>query len=249
MRNSLLVLSFLTLVCLPTLLPAQVTIETNAAQATSMVVYGSSDLQKTLSYGQIKGDPFWRNEPQMATLIDKDNKVISKNKIKLNLYTNEIHFTNSQGKELVVEPDLVRKIVFHKSDDSPDILAVFENEMDQIVEVNTKAETSSYVQVMNFGDIQLLKHTRKKINTADSLFGTLKRYYFGEQVIYFVNDKYGKTERLKKLSQDNVMGILPRSERHSSWISANKINFKKEEDVVRFLDYYNASAKDKAQKQ
>ncbi len=156
MRNLLLVLSFLALFCLPTLLHAQVTIETNAAQATSMVVYGSSDLQKSLSYGQIKGDPFWKAEPQMATLIDKDNKVISKNKIRLNLYTNEIHFTNSLGNELVVEPGLVRKIIFHKTDDSPDILAVFENEMDEIVEVNTKAENSSYVQVMNFGDIQLI---------------------------------------------------------------------------------------------
>lgn len=234
--------------CAPSFLRAQVTIETNAAEATSMVVYGSSDLQKKLSYGQIKGDPFWKNEPQMATLIDKDNKVITKTKVRLNLYTNEIHFTNSLGKELVVEPNLVRKIIFHKNDESTEILAVFENEMDEIVEVNTNAENSSYVQVMNFGDIQLLKNIRKTISSADSLFGTLKRYYFSQQVIYFLNDKIGKTERLKKLNQDNVMDVLPRPERFSNWIATNNINFKKEEDVVRFLDYYNASAKDKAQK-
>ncbi len=45
------------------------------------------------------------------------------------------------------------------------------------------------------------------------------------------------------------MSVFPRPEKHSSWIATNKINFKKEEDVVRFLDYYNAFAKDKAEKQ
>lgn len=228
---------------------AQVTIETNAAEATSMVVYGSSDLKKTLTYGQLKGSAFWKEEWQMATLIDKDSKTIDKVKIRLNLYTNEIHFISKAGKELVVVPGLVRKVVVHKSDESNDVLAVFENEMDQIVENNTQAENSSYVQVMNFGDIQLLKHTRKKIATADSLFGTLKRYYFSEQVMYYMNDKYGKTERLKKLNQDNLMDVLPMFSRHKNWIASNNINFKKEEDVVRFLDYYNAFAKDKAQNQ
>jgi hypothetical protein len=228
-------------------LSAQVTIETNAKDATSMVVYGSSDLKKTFTYGQLKGSAFWKEEWQMATLIDKENKTINKTKIRLNLFTNEIHFLSKAGKELVVVPGLVRKVVVHKSDESNDILAVFENEMDQIVENNTEAENSSYVQVMNFGDIQLLKHTRKKIATADSLFGTQKRYYFSDQVMYYVNDKYGKTERLKKLNQDNLTDVLPMFSRHKNWITSNKINFKKEEDVVRFLDYYNAFAKDKAQ--
>jgi hypothetical protein len=226
---------------------AQVTIETNAAEASSMVVYGSSDLKKTLTYGQVKGSAFWKDEWQIATLIDKDNKTIDKTKIRLNLYTNQIHFENKAGNELVVEEGLVRKIVIHKTDDPNGILAVFENEMDQIVEHNTQAENSSYVQVMNFGDIQLLKHTRKKITAADSLFGTMKRYYFSEQIIYYINDKYGKTERLKKLNQDNLMELLPMFSRHNNWISANKINFKKEEDVVRFMDYYNAFAKEKGQ--
>jgi hypothetical protein len=243
----LLALIVVTIFCNTSMLLAQVTIETNAAEATSMVVYGSSDLKKTLTYGQLKGSAFWKEEWQMATLIDKDNKTIDKVKIRLNLYTNEIHFLSKTGKELVVVPGLVRKVVVHKSDESNDILAVFENEMDQIVEHNTAAENSSYVQVMNFGDIQLLKHTRKKIASADSLFGTLKRYYFSEQVMYYVNNKYGKTERLKKLNQDNLMSLLPMFEKHKNWISSNNINFKKEEDVVRFLDYYNAFIKDKAQ--
>jgi hypothetical protein len=235
----------------PVMLPAQVLIETanNAREPGDLIVYGSADLQKKLTYANVKGSPFWNNDWKMATLIDKDNKTINKAKVRLNLYSNEVHFLNTAGKELVVVPGLVRKVVIHKDDQSEDVLAVFENEIEQIVEFNIQAENSSYVQILNFGDIQLLKHTRKTIGSADSLFGTMKRYYFSEQVMYYVNDKYGKMQRLNKLNQNNLMDVLPMFNRHANWIAANKINFKKEEDVVRFLDYYNAYAKEKGLKQ
>jgi hypothetical protein len=178
----------------------------------------------------------------MATLIDETNKIVAKTKIKLNLYTNEIHFTNKDGVEMVVVRDAIRKIIFHKSDTANDAFAVFENNVAPIAENNERAENSSYVQVLNQGDIQVLKYTRKALNSADSLFGTMKRYYFSDQPMYYLYHKSGSFYRLSKLNQAKLMDLLPEAtmQIHGTWINTNKINFKKEDDFVRFIQYYNA---------
>ena len=75
--------------------------------------------------------------------------------------------------------------------------------------------------------------------TADSLFGTMKRYYFSDQVSYYLNSKYGQNIRLRKLSRENVLETLRIVAADEAWLKKNGINFKKEEDVIRFLNYYN----------
>lgn len=209
-----------------------------------LVVYGSNTIgNKRIPYDRISGSPFWKNEYQMATVIDNNNQIMGKAPVKLNLYTNEVYFLTPKGEERVVSAGKARKIIFHKEDNEKEVLGVFENNLPIITENNPNAESPSFVQVMNNGDLQLLKHNKVLFVTADSLFGTMKRYYFSNQVLYYLNNKFGQTNRLRKLNRDNVMEMLNSDSSAETWINQNSINFKKEEDVVRFLDYLNTRKK------
>ena len=223
----------------------QVSLESSPAGGTTdgaLVVYGSDNINnnKRIPYEKISGSPFWKSEYQLATIIDVKNQVLGKAPSKLNLYTNELYFISPKGEERVAAPGKVRKLVFYKgADTTSEIVAVFENNLPLIVENNPNAENPSYVQVLNNGDVQLLKHVKKMFVTADSLFGTMKRYYFSDQVSYYLNSKYGQNIRLRKLSRENVLETLRIVAADEAWIKKNGINFKKEEDVIRFLNYYN----------
>lgn len=227
--------------------PAQTFLESHPVGTSRdgvLVVYGRSNIGNTrIPYDRISGSPFWKDQYQLATVLDNNNQVMGKAPVKLNLYTNEVYFLTPKGEERVVTAGLARKIIFHKGDNEKEVLAVFENNLPVIVENNPNAESPSFVQVMNNGDLQLLRHNKVLFVSADSLFGTMKRYYFSNQVIYYLNNKFGQNNRLRKLNRDHVMELINSDSQSEAWIKQNSINFKKEEDVIQFLDYLNSRKK------
>lgn len=213
-----------------------------------LVLYGSdaTATNKRIPYERISGSPFWKDEFLMATLISKDNQVLTKAPVKLNLYTNEVYFKNAAGEVRVPNKGLVTKILFYGTDTSRQVMAVFENNLPNIAETNPNAENPSYVQVMNNGEVQLLKYIKMQFITADSLFGTMKRYYFSDRVFYFLNTKYGQTFKLKKLNIESVTDQLNLDSGEREWIRKNQLSLKKEEEVVEFLNYLNAFRKSRS---
>lgn len=244
-NNNLLIVFCLVIISIQT--HAQAFMESapvGTARDGALIVYGSNNIgNKRIPYDRISGSPFWKNEYILATVIDINNQVMGKAPVKLNLYTNEVYFLSPSGEERVVTAGKARKVIFHKGDNEKEILAVFENNLPVIIENNPNAETPSFVQVMNNGDFQLLKHTKMSLITADSLFGTMKRYYFSDQVLYYINNKFGQASRIRKLNKDNVMEMLNIDKNTETWANQNAINFKKEEDVARFLDYLSSKKK------
>ncbi len=220
-------------------LAAQVFIEShpsgNAADL-SVVIYGADGLQKKIPYENVKGSPFWRDDWTLATLFGETRKEKWICKTKLNLATGEVYYLDDQNHELVATPGLVKKIVFHK-EDTGTITAVFIYNY-QVSQLNDKT-INAYLQVLNQGNYQLLKLYNRKVSSADSMFGTLKRYYFIDEVKYFVLLNK-KTEPVKKLNKENVLVYFPVSSIYNDWIAQNKIDFRKEEQVINFFDYYNS---------
>jgi hypothetical protein len=106
-------------------------------------------------------------------------------------------------------------------------------------------DLSALMLVMNYGKYELLKHINRKLSSADSLFGTQKRYFFTDEVFYYLKSD-DIVQKLKKLSEENFYELMPAMTTavHRKWIKDNKINFKKEEDFVRVLDYYNSQFKE-----
>ena len=125
-----------------------------------------------------------------------------------------------------------------QKEDSNKIATVFRA---NIIEIRLKTSCKyCYVQELNQGDAKLLKITRRTLKTKDSLFGTMKKYFFADETEYFLQfrDKY---EKIKKLNKDNLFLLLPNTSAYASWIKEHKLQFKKEEDFIYFLNYYNST--------
>jgi hypothetical protein len=184
-----------------------------------------------LKYAEIAGTPFLNNDYTLAELYKGERKAATA-PIKINLFTNEIYFLK-EGQELVLEEQGINKIRFLKAGDTTSFIRrvpyMFLN----------KKKVDDFVQVMNIGRYQLLKYSKKDIVSADSAMN-YKRYFFSETNHYFLKNRE-KIERIKKLDDKNVLSYLPQSNTFHEWIKANHIDFKKEKDVILFLNYYNAT--------
>jgi hypothetical protein len=189
-----------------------------------------------LQYSQVRGSPFWKDEYSLASLFNYDNTLLGRTKVKVNFFTGEVYYLDKEQQELVAPKEIVTKIVIHPEMDTSRKLTVFRSSPSQIFLFDQPVE--EYVQELNTGDLKLLKLTKRKVASADSLFGTLKRYYFTSELYYFVLYKRG-TNYVKRLNRETVLAFVPNSSEFDSWLVENKISFKKEEDIVRFFDYYN----------
>jgi hypothetical protein len=107
-----------------------------------------------------------------AKLTLSKGKVIGPIPIKMNIESNELHYQDSTGKEMVVVEGLIRKIdcIDFYSKDS--IRYVFKSGYPSI----DKQTENYYYQVLTEGNIQLLEKRSKSIsNEKDALSGQISK--------------------------------------------------------------------------
>lgn len=197
--------------------------------------------RQRLSYDQVKGSPFFNDEFQLAEIFMADGRSLGRYMVKFNLLTQEFHFLGKGKAEMVVPNDLARKIVVYDKSDTSLQKAVFVRTLD-FASSNSGKPMGEYAEQLNNGNAILYKVSKKNVVTADSLFGTLKRYYFGTTYAYFVGMN-GRVTQLKKLSEDAILTALPANGKLEDWVRKNNINLKKEEGVLALLHQWNASFK------
>jgi hypothetical protein len=219
---------------------AQVIIENGPMGSTregQLIVYGMNGTNSRISYDKIKGSAFYNPAWLKAELFQPDGKSLGINPVKLNLATHEVHFLDKKGFELAANDGTVAKVIFVDSlgDGKPRV--TFRNDYEGIFMAYNR--NRKYAQELNSGEIGLLKVTIRDGREADSMFGTLKRYYFTDRFDYFV--RVGKrVEKIKKLGQDEILTVLPAKQETVNYVKQRKLNLKKEEDVVLLFDYLNS---------
>jgi hypothetical protein len=204
---------------------------------------GVSNLGKQrLTYDQVKGSPFFNDDFQQAEIFMADGRSLGRYMVKFNLLTQEFHFLGKDKAEMVVPNDLARKIVVYDKSDTSLQRAVFVRTLD--FTSPSGKPLGEYAEQLNVGNAILYKVEKKNVVTADSLFGTLKRYYFGTTYAYFIGIN-GRVNQLKKLSEDAVFTALPAVGKLEDWARKNKINLKREEGVLALMQQWNASFNNK----
>ncbi|CAN5176262.1 hypothetical protein BH09BAC2_BH09BAC2_24010 [soil metagenome] len=200
----------------------------------SITFYDGTGTKNEIPYSNISGSPFWNEDWKSAELYNKQNVLLGTYKAKLNLATNEIYY-KTEDEVLAAEPNIVTTIIFFNKNDRTH-KNVFTNTAPYFYEGQ---EREKYAEVLNTGETQLLKITELELSTKDSLFGTFKRHYFKPLVKYLLYQK-NRTYTLKKLNDDAVLEHIETPKAYTQWIIDNRINFKREEDIIRFLNYYNS---------
>ncbi len=198
-----------------------------------------SSSKMRLPYSSVKGSPYFTDEFLWGTFYDQKGKVTGKQKARVNLASHEMHFIGEKESEYVAPYELANRVVF-SNDQKNDTVAVFTRLVPGL-QFNNKPLTD-YVQQLTFGEAVLYKHTKRYVASADSMFGTLKRYYFATQNSYFLKFDADPVY-VNKLSLNALLSILPESKGLLEWSKKNKINIRKEEDLVALIEQWNKTAK------
>jgi hypothetical protein len=191
----------------------------------------------TLPYTKISGSPLWQDQWNTAQLYDADGKSFGIYPTKLNLATTEVLYLDKDGEVWATQS--VEKIIFYAGSDASKVLVVFSRTKPYIFDNSDK---NYFAEVLNKGDVQLLKICKRIVASGDSMFNTLKRYYFKTDIQYYIF-RNRQTEHLRKLDKENVLFPIPYYARYDRWIADNQIRFTREEDVIKFIDYYNEMEK------
>jgi hypothetical protein len=207
-------------------------------QAATVSVYGPDAASKKIPLSRVKGSPFLNDEWQLASLYDENAQLINVVPVRLNLATDEFHFLWKEQELVAGDNNKVTLIVFHINNDSSSVGPMFIKNIPELV--LNKKPLRAFVRVMNAGKCQLLKYTNRRVYPAeDSLFGTQKRYVFKDVNFYFLKTE-NKVDKIKKLTSEHFLALIPDAYLHKEWIEKNQLNFRREEDILLFLDYYNA---------
>jgi len=186
-----------------------------------------------VTYEDVRGRYLWDNDWHAGVLMLKNGGKFPLDKIRLNLYTQDVHYIGKDGIERVADKPLVRTVVLFGRD-SAQILATFR------LVTAFGAKTNELYQQMNSGELQLLKKVVSHVNKKqyDPSVGKTE-YRFVAETTYYLLSK-GKFTALDALNKNAVNATMPFDKEAEEWLGSHKNKLKSEEDIVAFLDYYNA---------
>lgn len=198
------------------------------------------------SYADVHGKYLWSKEWHRALVIMKPGNSIAMKAVKLNFYTNEIHYPAKQSNnqrdnqdEMAASISNVKRIIVYSNDpsDTTTVVATFD------VLPNLETRKDFFYEVMNDGKIQLLKRVRISSNkmSVDPIQNR-EVYYFYSKPDYFIRNQ-AILKPIKALNKSKVFEVIPNAAASKEWLSSNRNKLKNEKDVVAFLNYLNSQGK------
>ncbi len=191
-----------------------------------------------IDYSEVRGKCFWSNDWAPGLLTLKSGKVVKMPRIKMNLYTNGVHYVDKEGVELVAQTGLVTKVSLYSLTDTLQAIAVFQSLANKF-----SGYKESFFQILNEGPIQLLKKTSVNLSKQkyDPSIGK-DECHFVSSIDYFLRDNVTLTP-LKKINKTSVFSIIKTNEEIEKWMTLKENKVKTEEDVIELLSFINSEKK------
>jgi hypothetical protein len=184
----------------------------------------------------ITGSPFINDNWVLARVTLSNGKQIGPVSVKLNIESNELHYLDTAGKEMVAKEGSVRKVdcIDYYAKDSTRY--VFKSGYPAI----DKQDENFYYQVFTEGKIELLAKKFKYLRTEkNDLTGEVSKTFIDGNVVLYV-DAYGLMQPFRP-GKDFIASLIEEDKEQlaKAFIDANRINFKKIPDLVKLFNYYN----------
>jgi len=190
----------------------------------------------SVDYSDIKGSPFWKEEWGAAAIVLQDGRAVQVDKVRLNFYTNDVHYRVGNGPELVAKTGSVKEIAFLNNNDLTKPVAYFESFRD--VKSAHNANQAPFCQVLNQGNVQLLKLVSVNLDKKfDFAGGKMQSNFYSNTEYYLLRDSIFFP--LKKINKENILAFVIPDADAQSWLATSKNKLNSEKDVVDFLAYYN----------
>ena len=98
------------------------------------------------------------------------------------------------------------------------------------------------MQVLNKGEVLLLKKHTNNVVKKDSLFGAINVYYFAPTFDYYLKNENNIVQKLKKFDINTLSAILPNKQIITNYLT-QKNKIKSEKEIIEFLNFYNLNNK------
>ncbi|NOS91821.1 MAG: hypothetical protein HOP30_07860 [Cyclobacteriaceae bacterium] len=192
-----------------------------------------------VNYDEVRGRYFWDENWKPARLLMRNGGLVNLTRVKLNLFTNEIHYIGDTGSELVAQKGLVKELVFATSLIDTTVTGRFKS-----LSGLTRDFKENYFQVLNRGSYELLKLTSITLYKGDydAMLGR-RDFKFVSAVRYYLANGDNRILELKSLNREALFSIIERTEQSEEYLKKNKNKLKNESDVVEFLVWLNSEAK------
>jgi len=182
----------------------------------------------------VDGNPFFIADWKSGMIQLVDGRSFGNILVQLDLEKQTVHYKGADGNELQVESALVRQVIIR--DTIPNSNSVYQF-VTGLPPVDNQTATSFYL-VLDTGKISFLEPIWKK-------FYEKKNEYSGETIREYriYNDFYvysgGKIVRIKRDAKFFLALTNDKTTQMENYLSSNKTSFKSEEDIRRFIHYYD----------
>jgi len=188
---------------------------------------------------ETKTTPFLYDQSKEGYLIINDSIISSQKKIRYNLETGELFIGSKSGKSFLLSGESITGFVINKNDENSRRVFTKINSGDF---ENIEIKRNFYEMIFdNKGEDYLIKDVKKYIFGLKKNGGVQTNFpsEYKERTSYYIKNKSGKYVKTK-LRKKNILRILEdKNSEIKAFASSNKINFKKEHDVVIVLTYYH----------
>lgn len=191
-----------------------------------------------IEYSEITGNCFWKSEWTPAMLVLLSGKTIKLKNVKLNFYSNDVHYLDKAGSELIAQTR-INKVVFFEPTDSVKISGVF------VFKLGFKIKKADFfAQKLNEGKLQLLKRAEVTILKRDDgpMAANNPGFKFFTNKFYYL-EKDGDLLPLRNISKKNISALIKITPEDETWLISSKNKLRNEDDLVAFLNYYNGSTR------
>src|SRR5882672_4878338 len=151
--------------------------------------------ENMVDYSEVRGNCFWESDWNPAVLILKKGKGFKLKSVKLNLYTNDIHYLDNKGTELVAQ-SAVHNIVFFDRNDTTKLKAVFQH-----IDGHKGKDMDAYAQLLVDGKIRFLKRKEVTLVKNKDIMLDHPDLKFVSETNYFIEEN-GNMKRLKSISKE-----------------------------------------------
>jgi hypothetical protein len=208
---------------------------TNSVNVVDPATLGSKKVE-LLNYSDIEGSPFYNQKWSKAFLYLKNGNLVKIDRIKLNMYSNEVDYINNNNVEMVLEAVNFKKIIVMKQDDTSHIAAIFECYPDMTDA--TKGE--AFYRVLNGGIIQLytLEKTILKTGAYDPLLGKDPKSFYTKKFYALTNS--GAFSPIKLLDRNTILPLIKSHQEDEDWLDGNRNKLKNEKEVIAFFEFFNS---------
>ncbi|WP_282089444.1 hypothetical protein [Aquimarina algiphila] len=185
-------------------------------------------LKNTVSEESINGNKYYEEDYRVANIF-VDDVVIGEYPVRYNGFHDEIE---------VMEGNKVSALLPKKN-----VKVVFDEYIYKTLNDDVDARKKSYfIDFQNGKNVSLILKARKKIKRAaqphSGLGGSIPANFY-EDYKYYIKDKNGDLTKIK-LKKKEVLAVLKDKKTEiEKFASSKKLSFKKKEDLIKIIDYYN----------